>query len=59
MVQSSVQTDEHPLDRHYRSLQCRLEPLDSHCNEYKVQYMGLEIVLIIIYYMVDVKNLTS
>lgn len=36
MVQSSVQTDEHPLDRHYRSLQCRLEPLDSHCNEYKV-----------------------
>ncbi|KAG1934883.1 poly [ADP-ribose] polymerase [Pimephales promelas] len=36
MVQSSVQTDEHPLDRHYRSLQCRLEPLDSHCNEYKI-----------------------
>ncbi|XP_067308481.1 poly [ADP-ribose] polymerase 2 [Pseudorasbora parva] len=36
MVQSSVQSDEHPLDRHYRSLQCRLQPLDSHSNEYKV-----------------------
>lgn len=36
MVQSSVQSDEHPLDRHYRSLQCRMEPLDSHSNEYKV-----------------------
>ncbi|XP_048020697.1 poly [ADP-ribose] polymerase 2 isoform X2 [Megalobrama amblycephala] len=36
MVQSSVQSDEHPVDRHYRSLQCRLEPLDSHSNEFKV-----------------------
>ncbi|XP_051725974.1 poly [ADP-ribose] polymerase 2 [Ctenopharyngodon idella] len=36
MVQSSVQSDEHPVDRHYRSLQCRLEPLNSHSNEYKV-----------------------
>uniref|UniRef100_A0A8C2K3T0 Poly [ADP-ribose] polymerase n=1 Tax=Cyprinus carpio TaxID=7962 RepID=A0A8C2K3T0_CYPCA len=36
MVQSSVQNDEHPLDRQYRSLQCRLQPLDSNSNEYKV-----------------------
>ncbi|KAK9979155.1 hypothetical protein ABG768_012599 [Culter alburnus] len=36
MVQSNVQSDEHPVDRHYRSLQCRLEPLDSHSNEFKV-----------------------
>ncbi|ROL55166.1 Poly [ADP-ribose] polymerase 2 [Anabarilius grahami] len=36
MVQSNVQSDEHPVDRHYRSLQCRLEPLDTHSNEFKV-----------------------
>uniref|UniRef100_A0A671RND0 Poly [ADP-ribose] polymerase n=1 Tax=Sinocyclocheilus anshuiensis TaxID=1608454 RepID=A0A671RND0_9TELE len=36
MVQSSVQNDENPLDRQYRSLQCRLQPLDSNSHEYKV-----------------------
>ncbi|XP_050949845.1 poly [ADP-ribose] polymerase 2 isoform X3 [Labeo rohita] len=36
MVQSSVQNDEHPLDRQYRSLQCQMQPLDSNSNEYKV-----------------------
>uniref|UniRef100_A0A7N6C155 Poly [ADP-ribose] polymerase n=1 Tax=Anabas testudineus TaxID=64144 RepID=A0A7N6C155_ANATE len=29
MVQSSVDSDEHPLDRHYCSLQCKLELLSS------------------------------
>uniref|UniRef100_A0A671KI42 Poly [ADP-ribose] polymerase n=1 Tax=Sinocyclocheilus anshuiensis TaxID=1608454 RepID=A0A671KI42_9TELE len=36
MVQSSIQNDEHPLDRQYQSLRCRLQPLDSNSNEYKV-----------------------
>uniref|UniRef100_A0A8C4DMA6 Poly [ADP-ribose] polymerase n=1 Tax=Dicentrarchus labrax TaxID=13489 RepID=A0A8C4DMA6_DICLA len=36
MVQSSNDSDEHPLDRQYRSLQCQLQPLDSATNEYKV-----------------------
>ncbi|XP_035527134.1 poly [ADP-ribose] polymerase 2 [Morone saxatilis] len=36
MVQSSNDSDEHPLDRQYRSLQCQLQPLDSAGNEYKV-----------------------
>uniref|UniRef100_A0A8C2CV44 Poly [ADP-ribose] polymerase n=1 Tax=Cyprinus carpio TaxID=7962 RepID=A0A8C2CV44_CYPCA len=36
MVQSSVQNDEHPLDRQYRSLHCQLQPLDSNSHEYKV-----------------------
>ncbi|XP_038573369.1 poly [ADP-ribose] polymerase 2 isoform X1 [Micropterus salmoides] len=36
MVQSSEDSDEHPLDRQYSSLQCKLEPLDSSCHEYKV-----------------------
>ncbi|XP_052476232.1 poly [ADP-ribose] polymerase 2 isoform X2 [Carassius gibelio] len=36
MVQSSVQNDEHPLDRQYRSLQCQMQPLDSSSHEYKV-----------------------
>ncbi|XP_043109054.1 poly [ADP-ribose] polymerase 2 [Puntigrus tetrazona] len=36
VVQSSVQNDEHPLDRQYHSLQCQLQPLDSNSNEYKV-----------------------
>uniref|UniRef100_A0A8C4GG11 Poly [ADP-ribose] polymerase n=1 Tax=Dicentrarchus labrax TaxID=13489 RepID=A0A8C4GG11_DICLA len=35
MVQSSNDSDEHPLDRQYRSLQCQLQPLDSATNEYK------------------------
>ncbi|XP_051553307.1 poly [ADP-ribose] polymerase 2 isoform X2 [Myxocyprinus asiaticus] len=36
MVQFSVQSDEHPLDRQYRSLKCGLQPLDSDSNEYKI-----------------------
>ncbi|CAG5896401.1 unnamed protein product [Menidia menidia] len=36
MVQSSAGGDEHPLDRQYRSLQCKLQPLDSSSNEYQV-----------------------
>ncbi|XP_057184241.1 poly [ADP-ribose] polymerase 2 isoform X3 [Triplophysa rosa] len=36
MVQSSIQSDEHPLDRQYHSLKCQLEPLDSDSNDYKV-----------------------
>lgn len=62
MVQSSVQNDEHPLDGQYRSLQCRLQPLDSNSNEYKVRYGILKnnIILIVeFWWMVDVKNLTS
>uniref|UniRef100_A0A1A8IMU4 Poly [ADP-ribose] polymerase n=1 Tax=Nothobranchius kuhntae TaxID=321403 RepID=A0A1A8IMU4_NOTKU len=36
MTQSSADSDEHPLDRQYQSLQCRLQPLDSSSHEYKV-----------------------
>lgn len=36
MVQSSENSDEHPLDRQYLSLQCQLQPLDSSNPEYKV-----------------------
>ncbi|XP_056334691.1 poly [ADP-ribose] polymerase 2 [Danio aesculapii] len=36
MVQSNVQSDEHPLDRQYHSLNCQLQPLDSDSKEYKV-----------------------
>ncbi|XP_061587028.1 poly [ADP-ribose] polymerase 2 [Cololabis saira] len=36
MVQSSADSDEHPLDRQYQSLQCNLQPLDSSSNEFKV-----------------------
>lgn len=41
MVQSSTDSDEHPLDRQYKSLQCGLQPLDSSGHEYKVieQYL--------------------
>ncbi|XP_053185705.1 poly [ADP-ribose] polymerase 2 [Scomber japonicus] len=36
MVQSSADGDEHPLDRQYLSLKCKLQPLDAGANEYKV-----------------------
>ncbi|KAG7220863.1 hypothetical protein INR49_031315 [Caranx melampygus] len=36
MVQSSQDSDEHPLDRQYHSLHCKLQPLDSSANEYQV-----------------------
>lgn len=36
MVQSSEKSDEHPVDRQYRSLQCQLQPLDSSSDDYKV-----------------------
>ncbi|XP_008297456.1 poly [ADP-ribose] polymerase 2 [Stegastes partitus] len=36
MVQSSEDSDEHPLDRQYHSLQCKLQPVDSSSNEYTV-----------------------
>uniref|UniRef100_A0A1A8FAE9 Poly [ADP-ribose] polymerase n=2 Tax=Nothobranchius korthausae TaxID=1143690 RepID=A0A1A8FAE9_9TELE len=41
MAQSSADSDEHPLDRQYHSLQCRLQPLDASSREYKVieQYL--------------------
>lgn len=46
MVQSSEDSDEHPLDRQYSSLQCKLEPLDSSCHEYKV-YSVYSVLLLI------------
>ncbi|XP_019962778.1 poly [ADP-ribose] polymerase 2 isoform X2 [Paralichthys olivaceus] len=36
MVQSSENGDEHPLDRQYSSLQCKLQPLDCRSDEFKV-----------------------
>ncbi|XP_013868462.1 poly [ADP-ribose] polymerase 2 [Austrofundulus limnaeus] len=36
MVQSNTESDEHPLDRQYHSLQCKLQPLDSTSHEYQV-----------------------
>ncbi|XP_061775538.1 poly [ADP-ribose] polymerase 2 isoform X2 [Nerophis ophidion] len=36
MVQSSDNGDEHPLDRHYKSLNCQLNPVDPVSQEYKV-----------------------
>ncbi|XP_054452113.1 poly [ADP-ribose] polymerase 2 [Anoplopoma fimbria] len=36
MVQSSENSDEHPLDRQYCSLHCQMQPLDSGSNEYTV-----------------------
>lgn len=36
MVQSGEDSDEHPLDRQYHSLQCKLQPLDPSSNEFKV-----------------------
>ncbi|KAK5919912.1 hypothetical protein CgunFtcFv8_023770 [Champsocephalus gunnari] len=36
MVQSSGDSDEHPVDRQYSSLQCQLQPLDSGTNEFQV-----------------------
>ncbi|KAM8728239.1 poly [ADP-ribose] polymerase 2 [Acanthopagrus schlegelii] len=36
MVQASENSDEHPLDRQYRSLMCQLQPVDSSSHEYKV-----------------------
>uniref|UniRef100_A0A673B566 Poly [ADP-ribose] polymerase n=1 Tax=Sphaeramia orbicularis TaxID=375764 RepID=A0A673B566_9TELE len=36
MVQSSEASDEHPLDRQYKSMQCKLQPLDTNTKEYQV-----------------------
>ncbi|KAG7313699.1 hypothetical protein KOW79_000079 [Hemibagrus wyckioides] len=36
MVQSSSVSDENPLDKHYRSLKCLLQPLEPHTQEYQV-----------------------
>ncbi|KAM8850853.1 poly [ADP-ribose] polymerase 2 isoform 1-T1 [Spinachia spinachia] len=36
MVQSSEDSDEHPLDRQYCSLGCQMQPLDSGSHEYSV-----------------------
>ncbi|KAK1879534.1 Poly [ADP-ribose] polymerase 2 [Dissostichus eleginoides] len=36
MVQSSGDSEEHPVDRQYSSLQCQLQPLDSGTNEFQV-----------------------
>lgn len=38
MVKSSEDGDENPLDRQYRSLCCKLQPLDSSCHEYTVGF---------------------
>uniref|UniRef100_A0A8C6SUP8 Poly [ADP-ribose] polymerase n=1 Tax=Neogobius melanostomus TaxID=47308 RepID=A0A8C6SUP8_9GOBI len=35
MVQSSSDSDEHPVDRQYKSLQCGLQPLEPSGNEYQ------------------------
>ncbi|KAF7657909.1 hypothetical protein LDENG_00020680 [Lucifuga dentata] len=42
VVQSSEDNDEHPLDQQYRSLHCKLQPLDSSSNEFKVIEKYLE-----------------
>lgn len=36
MIKANEDSDENPLDRQYRDLHCRLQPLDSGCHEYKV-----------------------
>ncbi|XP_046707984.1 poly [ADP-ribose] polymerase 2 isoform X3 [Silurus meridionalis] len=36
MVLSESVSDENPLDKHYRSLNCLLQPLDPHTHEYQV-----------------------
>ncbi|XP_076358409.1 poly [ADP-ribose] polymerase 2-like isoform X2 [Tachypleus tridentatus] len=36
MLREEIEDDEHPLDRHYHSLQCSLEPLNRESEEYKV-----------------------
>ncbi|XP_038135520.1 poly [ADP-ribose] polymerase 2 isoform X2 [Cyprinodon tularosa] len=36
MAQSNADSDEHPLDRQYRSLQCQLQPLDHSSHEFKL-----------------------
>lgn len=36
MVKANEDSDENPLDRQYRALQCRLQPLDAGCHEYEV-----------------------
>ncbi|XP_037537826.1 poly [ADP-ribose] polymerase 2 [Nematolebias whitei] len=36
MAQLNADSDEHPLDSQYHSLQCKLQPLDSSSHEYKV-----------------------
>ncbi|KAM4605559.1 poly [ADP-ribose] polymerase 2 isoform 2-T2 [Polymixia lowei] len=36
VVQSSGDSEEHPLDRQYSSLHCQLQPLDPGSNEFKV-----------------------
>lgn len=36
MVQSSENDDENPVDRQYRSLQCKLQPLDPSSHEFTV-----------------------
>lgn len=36
MVQSSKDSEEHPLDMQYRSLHCKLDPLLSSSHEYEV-----------------------
>lgn len=36
VVHSTGESDEHPLDTQYRSLHCKLQPLDSSSDEFKV-----------------------
>lgn len=41
MVKASQDSEEHPLDRQYRSLHCQMQPVDSGCEEFKVWAMLL------------------
>lgn len=45
MVKSSEESDEHPLDRQYRVLQCKLHPLDSSSHDYKVCHFLLTFII--------------
>lgn len=36
MVENNEDSDENPLDRQYRALHCKMQPLDSACHEYQV-----------------------
>jgi len=38
MLKEEVIDKENPLDRHYKSLQCDMNPLDHSQDEFKVHY---------------------
>lgn len=49
MAQSNADSDEHPLDSQYHSLQCKLQPLDSSSHEYKVSLLFIRGVTVHLY----------